>query len=211
MVVPELPQSNGSVLATRPFQPSPSIRRGDVEASLSAASHVKPGTSGFAEGDPDQSERPERALGATCARQLAVDRTSSALGRPVNSLAPSATAASINHRCAIDLSPGTLTSVLRRAEGLTWSRIGVQARRRASNPPPWRQSSARSRSPTAIVRWTVPRPPSGEWTIWRSSMLTWTAPKAAVSSARTPGRSGTRRSLVVVPPVTGDRLTLDVL
>ena len=42
----------------------------------------------------------------------------------------------------------------------------------------------------ATVRCTVPRPPSGEWTICRSSMLTFPAPSTAVIRARAPGSSG---------------------
>ena len=53
----------------------------------------------------------EPGLATIRARQLAVALTSRALGRPWSSLAPSPVAARINHRWAIDLSPGTRTGM----------------------------------------------------------------------------------------------------
>src|SRR5436190_1127626 len=59
-----------------------------------------------------------------------------------------------------------------------------------SNSRETRAVAAVSARFSATVRWAVPRPPSTECPIWRSSMLTSPSARAAVREASAPGRSG---------------------
>ena len=106
---------------------------------------------------------------------------------------PSAVAARMSQRCAIDLSPGTRDLAARAvaARGRSRTRIGSSGQPdRVEAGAASARHAGRRAAAAATVRCTVPRPPSGECTIWRSSMLTPPSPRTAVSSASAPGRSG---------------------
>src|SRR5262245_49739392 len=83
-----------------------------------------------------------------------------------------------------------------------WSRARAHASRRGSNQRSRSALSASAAASAATVRCTVPRPPSGEWTICRSSMFTPASLIAAVTSASTPGRSGTGTCITATPAFT---------
>ena len=108
IVVPEFEQSSARLGGSRPARPFPSSTRSRPRGRGSFVVERSP--SAWGRGSEAQpSSAPRACPGTIRARQVAVALTSRASGRPRSSLTPSPVAARINHRWAIDLSPGTRT------------------------------------------------------------------------------------------------------
>ena len=103
IVVPELAQSRGASGGRSPRRPSPSIR------TEPGPDPVRRETVTLRHGRRlrDQASSAGRAVLRDRGQDHRGGRTSSEAGSPASSLPPSAVAARISHRCAIDLSPGT--------------------------------------------------------------------------------------------------------
>ena len=119
--------------------PRPQVASSGAPVVLTLDPHVPRGTVTLGGSPPSfgaQAWSAGRALVATTARHAAVERTSREPGTSSRVLRPEAVAASISHRCAIDLSPGHARSPGEPAAGFDPRRMvhRPQASRIGSSP-----------------------------------------------------------------------------
>ena len=175
IVVPELPQSSRPTGSRSPPSPRPRMMASSssMSGSRSGSGALLAGRSGGRNvGRPSSGNSWERGFGPqgvpsprssgtpSCARHLAVERTSSPPERPATRLSPSASAANSSARWEMLLSPGTRTPSARtgfrsgETRALTRAPPGASRgpSRRRSSPPRASASRTRRGSATACRR-----------------------------------------------------------
>jgi hypothetical protein len=140
--VPELPQSRVPIGSSRASRPSPSTSSGRETGTSTPAFHVEPPPSTGERASRTKTSSAGRPFAETFDRHAAVDRTSRDGGSARRRLEPFAVTERMSHRWAIDLSPGSAATPVRRPPGWITTSIGVTRAWSGRIPP----STARRRS-----------------------------------------------------------------